>query len=99
MTGVEHQERRKDTVSAGIVARLNVLETGHEELKAQISANTLLTQQVKNDTAALVSFFKDAEGFVKTITFLGKWSRNLLIAGGSIGAFWYAITHGGKWPP
>ena len=81
-----------------VTQRLVKLETGHEDMKKQLSANTELTQQVKNDTASIVEFFHNMNGFVQIMNTAGLFVKWVAIIGGAVSALYYAATHGGKFP-
>lgn len=81
-----------------VTQRLSTLEQGHQDLKKQITANTELTQQIKNDTASIVEFFKNMNGFIQIMNAVGLFLKWAVIVGGAASALWYAATHGGKFP-
>lgn len=78
--------------------RLEHLELGHTELKDQMAINTQLTQQVKEDTQAIVAFFKNMSGFIQIVNTAGLIVKWVAIVGAATSALWYAVTHQGKFP-
>ena len=81
-----------------IAERLDSLESGHVLLQTAVNKNSAVVEEIKKDTGDIIEFFDNAAGFIKTVTWLGSVAKILLIAGSSLAALWYAITHAGKFP-
>lgn len=77
--------------------RLRKLEDGHKTLSHKVDANTVITQQIKTDTAELVFIFKAAGEGIRSVVRVGKgvrWFAGSLIAISTIYYFYIAFKSG-----
>jgi hypothetical protein len=89
------EERRESMIK--LEARVASLESKVGGLDEKVDANTRITQNIKQDTSEIVSFFaqgKTVVGFIERLARLIKWISGLITALGIIWGLVYAYTHG-----
>ena len=80
--------------------RANV-DSEMKSLRADLDANTAVTQSIKNDTGELITTFKNFQGAMQVLEMLGKLARPLgyiLMFGSALLGLLHVIKGGGE-PP
>ena len=92
---IEGDRRRDDKRWYEITQSIDLLQIQHTEIRAAVDQNTVITNDIKNNTEEIIEFFKAGKGFFTSIGYIAKFAKWLTAIAAAVGVAWTAF-HIGK---
>ena len=88
---IDKQMRRSDDPwRADITQSIDLLKAQHGEIRAAVDQNTVITNDIKNNTEEIIEFFKAGKGFFTTVGYVAKLAKWITAIAAAIGIVWIA---------
>jgi hypothetical protein len=96
--GAPQEEPHEESAWRRIIHdRMNAFERRMDEFDSSLAKNTETTNAIKQDTAAIVTFSKDAEGAVRLLKQAGAVAKPLVAIGTFVALCWAGIKAAMHW--